>query len=241
MTVIERDMSSAEISRLRDEYARRHEELHESYKYSLFNPAALFAYQERQMWIMKILGKYGFFPLKGADILEVGCGSGGVLAEFLSYGVTPSRLYGLEVVNESVQMAHNRLPHLPVIYGDGQTLPFPDGKFKLVMQYTAFSSILDEKVRTQMAREMQRVVDPQNGIILSYDFWINPLNRQTIGIRPSELRRLFPNCSYEFHRITLAPPVAARLIKVSRLLCSFLERLKVFNTHYLTVIRPIKV
>ena len=75
-------------------------------------------------------------------------------------------------------------------------------------------------------------------MILSYDFWLNPTNPQTRGIRPAEIKQLFPNCHYEFHRITLAPPLARRLAPVSWGLCLFLESLKIFNTHYLVAIRP---
>jgi hypothetical protein len=72
---------------------------------------------------------------------------------------------------------------------------------------------------------------------LSYDFWLNPTNRQTRGIRPSEIRRLFPGAHLEFYRITLAPPIARRLAPCSWLLCCLLERLQAFNTHYLVAIK----
>jgi len=95
---------------------------------------------------------------------------------------------------------------------------------------------------------MQRVLKP-GGMILSYDFRLNPINPQTRGtsyfsIRPAEIKQLFPNCGYEFHRITLAPPIARRLVPISWGLCLFLESLKIFNsvpfgdTHYLVAIRP---
>jgi hypothetical protein len=85
---------------------------------------------------------------------------------------------------------------------------------------------------------MLRVLRP-SGLILWYDFWLNPVNPQTRGIRPAEIKRLFPNCRYEFHRITLAPPIARRLVPISWGLCLFLEGLKIFNSHYLVAIRPL--
>ncbi len=71
-----------------------------------------------------------------------------------------------------------------------------------------------------------------------YDSWLNPTEPQTRGIRPAEIKQLFPNCRYEFHRITLAPPIARKLVPISWGLCLFLENLKIFNTHYLVAIRP---
>jgi hypothetical protein len=50
---------------------------------------------------------------------------------------------------------------------------------------------------------------------------------------------LFPNCTYEFHKITLAPPLARRIVPISWILALLLEKLKIFNTHYLVAIRPL--
>jgi hypothetical protein len=75
-------------------------------------------------------------------------------------------------------------------------------------------------------------------MILWYDFWLNPTNPQTEGIRPSEIRTLFPGCDFEFRRITLAPPLARRLVPVSWVVAFLLEKLRVFNSHYLVAIRP---
>ena len=84
---------------------------------------------------------------------------------------------------------------------------------------------------------MRRVLKP-GGLILSYDFWLNPLNRQTRGIRPKEIREYFPDSQYSFERITLAPPLAGRLVPLSWTGALTLEALGIFNTHYLAAIRP---
>jgi hypothetical protein len=82
-----------------------------------------------------------------------------------------------------------------------------------------------------------RVTRP-TGLIIWYDFWLNPANPQTRGIRPAEIRRLFPKCLLRFHKITLAPPITRRLAPFAWGLCLFLESLKIFNTHYLVEIKP---
>ncbi len=76
------------------------------------------------------------------------------------------------------------------------------------------------------------------GMILWYDYWLNPTNPQTRGVRPAEIRRLFPGCRLEFHRITLAPPLARLLVPLSWTLAHILEKLRIFNSHYLVAIRP---
>ena len=109
---------------------------------------------------------------------------------------------------------------------------------------TAISSILDPQIRRNICAELLRVLrspDPASGkpggMILWYDFWLNPINPQTRGIRPAEIKRLFPNCSFEFHKITLAPPLARRVVPVSWILAYGLERLAIFNSHYLVAIK----
>jgi hypothetical protein len=82
---------------------------------------------------------------------------------------------------------------------------------------------------------MVRVLRP-GGLIIWYDFWFNPTNRQTQGIRPAEIRRLFPHCTHTFYRLTLAPPLARRLVPLSWTLALLLEKLRLFNSHYLVAI-----
>ena len=224
-------------ARLRTEYADRARRLANSDVYSCFNPANLFALQGRQREVLGTLKRYGITDLSKTRLLEMGCGGGGVLAEFLTFGASPENLYGVDLLLDRLGQAHQTLPGSHFANADGACLPFPSGTFDLVLQYTAISSILDPQLRRHICADMLRVLRP-DGLILSYDFWLNPVNPQTRGIRPAEIKRLFPNCSYEFHKITLAPPIARRLAPLSWGWCYLLESLKLFNSHYLAAIRP---
>jgi SAM-dependent methyltransferase len=174
----------------------------------------------------------------------VGCGGGGVLAELLSFGAAPGDLFGVDLLRDRLSYAHGRLPGSHFYNADGQRLPFPSRSFDLALQFTALSSVLDPNIRQTICREMLRVLrSPEpvtgkpTGLVVWYDFWLNPTNPQTRGIRPEEIRQLFPGCRYEFRRITLAPPLTRRLAGVSWGLCLFLESLKFLNTHYLAIIQ----
>ena len=226
-----------DLDRLRSEYAERERKFSGSDIYSVFNPSNLFMVQQRQRNILRLLRRKGYFPLTGKSLLEIGCGGGGVLTEFLTYGARPQNLFGVDLLLDRLCEAGQRLPGSHFCNADGQQLPFPAQTFELILQFTALSSILDPDIRRTVGNEMLRVLKP-SGLILWYDFWLNPTNLQTHGMRPGEIKRLFPRCRFEFHRITLAPPVARRLVHSSWGLCLFLESLKVFNTHYLVLIRP---
>jgi ubiquinone/menaquinone biosynthesis C-methylase UbiE len=226
-----------DIARLREEYQARERRFAGSDLYSWLNAANLFAIQGRQKAVLGALKKHGLTDLSQLHILEMGCGGGGVLKEFLAFGVPPRNLHGVDLLGDRLICANHNLPVSSFTNADGQSLPFPARCFELVMQYTAISSILDHSIRRRICEDMLRVVK-RDGLILSYDFWVNPTNPQTRGLRPAEIRRMFPGCRFAFHRITLAPPIARRLVPVSWLLCAFLEKLELFNTHYLAVIQP---
>jgi ubiquinone/menaquinone biosynthesis C-methylase UbiE len=227
----------SDVVRLREEYAERARHVDKTDRYSLFNSAQLFSIQQRQRAILRVLRQHKFYPLQGYRILELGCGSGGVLLENLGFGASARNLYGVDLLLARIQLAHQTLSGLPLACADGQNLPYISHTFDLSMQFTVFSSILDDEVKSNVARELLRVTHP-GGMILWYDFWLNPMNPQTRGIRPAEIRYLFPNCKFHFERITLAPPIARRIVPLSWGLALFLEKLRIFNTHYLVTIQP---
>ena len=153
------------------------------------------------------------------------------------FGASPNNLHGIDLLIDRLNLAQKRLPGSNFSNADGQSLPYPSDTFDLVLQYTAISSILDDDIRQNIFADMLRVLKP-DGMILSYDFWLNPTNKRTRGLRMSEIRSSFPGCMIDYQKITLAPPIARRLVPVSWLLSAFLEKLTILNTHYLVTIRP---
>ncbi len=222
---------------MQNEYLLRKERLAASRRYSAFDTAALFIKHQRQRGVLHLLRKNGFEDLKSFKILEIGCGVGSVLLEFLSFGARPGNLYGIDIIQERAAGAHARLPTSTIACSDGQDLPFPDQSFDIVMQFMALSSVLDLSIRQNIACEMMRTVRP-GGLILWYDFWTNPTNPETYGIQPDEIRTYFHGCDLSFQRITLAPPLARKLVPISWVIAMMLEKMSVFNTHYLAAIRP---
>ncbi len=226
-----------DLDRLRVEYADRARRLAADNRYSSFNQANLFILQQRQRSITQALRTHQLLPLDGKIVLDLGCGSGGVLLEWLGLGVKAGDCHGVDLLPSRLLVARERLPGIGLLCADGCDLPYPEASFDLVLQFTVFSSILDPATRQAIAKEMLRVLRP-NGAIVWYDFWLNPTNRQTQGMRPGEIRQLFPGCHRHLYRVTLAPPLARSLVAISWILALFLEKLRMFNSHYLAIIQP---
>lgn len=227
--------AESEEQRIREAYARRRVQ----HLYSWFNPAYVFMAQERERAILKVLAESGMTSLAGTRILDVGCGMGAWLLDFLKWGAAPENLCGVDLLPERVELARRLLP--PAVQlrcASARVLDVPEGSFDLVLQSTVFTSILDPAMKRQIAREMLRSVRG-GGFILWYDYLFdNPANPDVRGVRKSEIRDLFPECEIRLRRITLAPPAVRRLASRSRLLCCLLEKVPWLCTHYLGVIRP---
>jgi SAM-dependent methyltransferase len=227
-----------EVARIRDAYERRRRELPADL-YSTDRPVNLFFRVGQERVLVQLLNERGLVPLRGRRVLDVGCGRGAWLATFEGYGVERSALAGIELDPERAQLCRDRLAGADVRQGNAAQLPWPDATFDLVCQFVVFSSILDERMRQDVAAEMRRVLRP-GGAIVWYDFFVdNPRNKDVRGVGRGELARLFPGWRLDLRRCTLAPPIARRVVPRSWATGALLERLGVLNTHYLGLVtRP---
>lgn len=205
--------------------------------YSWFNPGHLFFIHERERRVLRLLNRHGLSKLDDKRICEVGCGTGYWLREFLKWGARPQNLVGVDLLPERVAEARALCPSgVQVEIGSAAKLDFPDGAFDLVLQSTMLTSVLDPHLKRQVASEMLRVMKG-NGLLLWHDYLMdNPWNPDVRGIKKREIVQLFPDCRIELYRVTLAPPLCRLLARYSWLACYMLERMQVFNTHYLGVI-----
>ncbi len=237
-------MKTAEADRIRAEYERRGQVVPADF-YSLIRPANLFAYQQRNRFLLRLLDREGLIPLQEKSILDVGCGEGQHLLDLESWGARRAHLAGIDLVETRLTRARARLGHRTdgaldspdLRLGDASKLPWPNEAFDMVHQNTVFTSILDSEMRRAVASEIVRVLKP-GGALIWYDFCFNnPQNTNVRGIGAREIRSLFPACTVRLSRITLAPPIARRLVPVTWIGSLVLEKLRALNTHYLAFIR----
>jgi SAM-dependent methyltransferase len=229
------DAARAEEARIRGAYARRKEE---DTRYSWFNPAYQFMVQQRERRLLALLSRCGFADLQSKKILEIGCGTGQWLRDFIKWGARPENVTGIDLLPDRVSKARELCPPaVRIECASAAQLPFPNESFDLVLQSTVFTSILDDAMKRQIASEMLRVVR-NDGVILWYDYHVNnPWNSDVRGVKKREIFRLFPGCRIDLRRITLVPPIARWITSRSWLLASVLEKIAFLGTHYLGVIR----
>jgi ubiquinone/menaquinone biosynthesis C-methylase UbiE len=207
----------------------------EDSRYTPFNPAYLLELQHRERVLLDELKRVGVTTLKETRILDVGCGFGTGLLMWVLMGANPAKLYGLDLSRDRLEIARCLHPSFELKEGNATALPWPSNSFDLVSQFTTFSSIVDPIARKRAAAEVARVLR-DDGHIVWYDFWINPLNKNVRPIRPPQVRALFPGFHGRFRRVTLAPPVARRVADRSWFLAAVLRELPFLQTHYLAVL-----
>jgi ubiquinone/menaquinone biosynthesis C-methylase UbiE len=223
-----------ETERLKAAYARRSDN---DARYSFFDPGHLLHLQQRERMVLQALRRHGFFPLSGLRVLEVGCGTGAWARDLVRWGLEPRGYTGVDVLPARLEEARRLSPPGAVFsVTNGAALEFADAGFDLVLQATVFTSILDAHVRVRVAREMLRVLRP-GGAVLWYDYLFNnPRNPDVRAVGRKELAGLFPERCIMRRRLTLAPPLARRLARVSPFACELLQRVPWLCTHYLAVI-----
>ena len=109
--------------------------------------------------------------------------------------------------------------------------------FDVITLFTVFSSIFSANMRANVVREVSRVVRP-GGVVLIYDFRLPSLvNRNTRPVSRREVRRWFKVSPAYAESLTLIPPLARRLGRLTDPWYGRLAALPPLRTHNLILIR----
>jgi ubiquinone/menaquinone biosynthesis C-methylase UbiE len=225
------DSLAAEAARLKDAYARRRRQ------YSWSSEGHLFGHQDRERNTLALLNRQGSFPLGQKTFLEVGCGTGTWLQQFIRWGARPDHVTGIDLNPERLAQARANIPEAARLEQvNAAAMPYAAASFDIVLQSTMFTSVLDAGVRRQIASEMLRVLRP-DGLIIWYDFWMNnPKNPDVRGVGRKEVLSLFPQCRVDLRRVTLVPPVLRWLAPRSWFLTYAASQIPPFCTHFMGAI-----
>jgi len=127
----------------------------------------------------------------GAEVLEVGCGNGYLLAE-LSARYGQARLMGTDWSPDMVALASERgLPHTSVQREDVRALSFDAGRFEAVVTERCLVNLLDPAEQDQAVRELHRVLAPGGHLVFieAFALGLENLNaaRDELGLAPNEV------------------------------------------------------
>jgi len=228
--------ADAEEERIRSVYARRDAEGKRGL-YAWHRQEVLFGQYRFLCMAASMLASNGLQDLSYLEVLDVGCGSGGWLLTLLQWGASAARLHGIDLLQDRIDRAKELMPSVDLQVASGYSIPHFDASMDLVSAHTVFSSILDASAREALAGQMDRVLKSQ-GKILIYDYRISdPRNPDTVGIRKTEISRLFPGRIVERRTLTLAPPIFRRVAPYSPLFAHLLEScFPLLRTHALYLI-----
>jgi len=116
--------------------------------------------------------------------------------------------------------------------------PYDDGSFGLVLMFTALSSMQDRQAAAAAVEEAGRVLKPA-GLLAVYEPALpNPFNRHRLTIGPADLvdwarPRMEPR---SVTRLTVAPPLARGISRISKRAYDMLGRVPFLLTHRLIVL-----
>ncbi len=193
--------------------------------------------EERNRAVRQWLSASGLDPAT-ARVLEVGCGTGGNLAELIRMGFDPRHLTGNDIQPHRLEQARQQLPaEVTLIGGDALELAFPPGSFDLILAFTIFTSLLDPERRRGLAGRLWELLAP-GGYVLWYDFcYDNPRNPNVSGVPVRQIRELFPEAAMECRRLTLAPPLARFVASIHPALYRIFNAIPLLRTHVLCSLR----
>ena len=138
--------AEVEETRIRMAYAKRHKD---DVRYSWFSPGHLFIMQERERHLLTTLRRYGFAPLATYKILEVGCGLGYGLREFIKWGAQPEHIVGVDLLLDRVTEAKKLCPGIRVRRDNWASVRYAEGlnssQSSVTLHSTARHDILGQK------------------------------------------------------------------------------------------------
>src|SRR5262245_30449639 len=173
------------------------------------HPADEVMFESRLRAYDTLFADLGLLPMGERRLLDAGCGNG----KFLDiccrrWGAREERAVGTDrqdVVWRRWLSSHPGT-RLTFIHAPTHELRLPRASSEVGLQSMMLRSVVRPDVRQATADVLWALLAP-GGLLVSYDFVLNPLNPQASGVSASTLRRLFPQARLRaVRRLTLAPP-----------------------------------
>jgi SAM-dependent methyltransferase len=217
-----------EIERIRQVYA------HRRISYDPLEPWVLLTRQERERALVRWAREELHGRVADVQLVELGCGAGGNLANLVRLGFSPANLCGVDLMDERIHAARRLLPpDVRLLSGEIGEVSLPPESFDVVFQSLTCSSILDDRLLERITARMWELTRPGGGVLwydLVYD---NPSNPDIRGLPLSRIKRLFQVPPVWARRLTLAPPISRHVSRIHPSLYSLMNGLVFLRTHLL--------
>src|SRR6185503_12676259 len=126
----------SEVDRLTTVYREYGERGWRRTKWAVTNRGNQAIRQERQRKLEQLLRSAGYLPLSDRRGLEVGCGTGEILAGFEAWGARPENLFGVDLLADRIRRAKENFPNMTFEQANAEAMPFDDGSFDLIALFT---------------------------------------------------------------------------------------------------------
>jgi SAM-dependent methyltransferase len=129
-------------------------------------PLALEPSDEKNRFCIQLYHRVaGAVPLKGLDVLEIGCGRGGGSSYLMRY-LQPSSLIGIDLSERAVGLCrqHSQVPGLSFRCGNAESLPFPDHSFDAVVNVESSHCYASME---RFLSEVRRVLRPRGHFLFA--------------------------------------------------------------------------
>jgi len=156
----------------------------------LRNPEVLFQSLAYDASVVYALRSSNIDP-KTVMVLDVGCGGGGSLLNFIKLGFFPPHLTGIDILEERISRAKERFPDVNFVHGDASSMDFLDVSFDIVTESTMFMQLTDENLAQSIADEMIRVSKSKGHIILFDWRYSKPWDQNYKALSIKRIKRLF--------------------------------------------------
>lgn len=119
-----------EEQRIRAAYARRRRT---DDRYAWSNPSYVFGMRGVERQLLALLSRNGLGSLNGRRILEIGCGTGHWLREFVKWGARAEDVVGMDLLADRISEARARCAQMGCRSPCGQSRPVAHGVILLGM------------------------------------------------------------------------------------------------------------
>ncbi len=167
-------------------------------------------------------------------VLDVGCGRGDWLAQFVEWGLPRPHLMGLDLNHRRLREARKRLPGVSFCVGEGRALPCESSRFSCVVLSLVLSTMQDEASARDLLLEVWRVLRP-GGRLLIHDLKHVRPGRGGARLRTRHLPEVLAGqaAGLECRDLILLPPLARRLLPGWPGVVKILERRAVLRGHWM--------